>query len=205
MDKLQKFSRLISNKLYFFHLHTDLTDGKLTLEKYFEYASQKKIMLIFTEHIRREPTYDWKNYIALVHEHGHLAGFEAKVLPGGKLDIPAEALNLADVIGVAVHSFPKEKELILSLRGVFEKYSRTNFPVVWVHPYTSNIEKQYAKSLYIEEVMRGFESLVYVEFNVKKKNFSKTELNTLSKKYNTIIGCDAHTKEDLKLCEEWFC
>ncbi len=199
MERSQKFYDVVKSGKYLFHLHTILTDGKLTLQEYFEYAKRKEITLIFTEHIRRQVKYDWKEYIEIVHSHGHLAGFEAKILPSGMLDIPDEALNFSDVIGVAVHSFPKDVELISKLRMVLRIYSQRDIPIVWVHPYTTILERKYKKADYIKEVMDGLENKVYIEFNVRKKNFSIEEVEKLKKHYNVIIGYDIHEKDHFNL------
>ena len=79
---------------YLFHLHTTSTDGELTVRQYFEYASQQRIQrLIFLEHIRRNPQYDVEAFVGEVKENSQrcripaVVGFEAKLLPDGRLDI----------------------------------------------------------------------------------------------------------------------
>ncbi len=199
MEKSQRFYNLVKSGKYLFHLHTVLTDGKITLQEYFEYAQEKQITLIFTEHIRRQPEYDWKEYVRVVHSYGHLAGFEAKILPTGKLDIPDEALNFSDVIGVAVHSFPEDVELTSQLKKALQDYSQNDVPLVWVHPYTTSSEKKYKKEDYIKKVMEGFENKVYLEYNVRKENFSRKEVEELRKRYKIIIGYDIHEKNHFNL------
>ena len=129
---------------YFFHFHTSFTDGKLTVSDYFDFAARNRIdSLIFLEHIRKVPTYDAIAFTRIVRElaettgvQTHL-GFEAKLMPGGGLDIGEETLKLAEVIGIAEHGFPDDRQLLES------SFSRTldqfvarmaDKTFVWVHP-----------------------------------------------------------------------
>src|ERR1035437_6033754 len=97
---------------YLFHLHTRYTDGALSPNEYFEFAQQHGYQrLIFLEHIRRSPKYDVSQFISEIRECesrfevAATIGFEAKVLPGGDLDISDEHLKLAQVVGIAEHGF----------------------------------------------------------------------------------------------------
>lgn len=129
---------------YLFHLHTTYTDGSLTVREYFDLAQQHRLeRLIFLEHIRRAPRYDVERFVAEVREGAAasgipaLVGFEAKILPGGALDISSEHAALAEVIGIAEHGFPAEFELwrtsvAQALEGAALRYPEKH--LVWVHP-----------------------------------------------------------------------
>jgi len=125
-----------------FHCHTDLTDGQPTVEEYVRYAAEHDLdRVIFLEHIRRVPSYDVEQFAADVRTWGErlevpvTVGFEAKVLPGGGLDIDPEHLALADVIGIAEHGFPDAADLWeRSLRRAFAEHGRGERVAVWVHP-----------------------------------------------------------------------
>jgi histidinol phosphatase-like PHP family hydrolase len=129
---------------YLFHLHTDFTDGRLTVQQYFEYASRHEIgRLIFLEHIRREPTYDVEAFVAQVREISvnagipAMIGFEAKLLPDGRLDISDTHLAMADVVGIAEHSFPDDLCLLQgALKTAVDRYTERppDQAIVWVHP-----------------------------------------------------------------------
>jgi histidinol phosphatase-like PHP family hydrolase len=196
--KFTKFAEAIKSKRYIFHIHTNLTDGKSSLEDY--YDNFKNYNLIFTEHIRKIPQYDYKDFLKKAHELGFLAGFEAKVLPGGFLDIPNDALEQADVIAVAVHSYKDNPNtLIDSLRKVFKSYLNM-LPLVWVHPHTSKVELNdfQNKMDYVFEVMKGFEDKVYIEYNIRRKNFSPTQIQLIKDKgFKLIYGYDAHKVDDI--------
>lgn len=129
---------------YLFHMHTAYTDGTPQVAEYFDLARSLALdRLIFLEHIRRRPTYDVARFAAEVRaEAGRtgvsaLVGFEAKVLPGGELDISPEHAALADLIGIAEHGFPADFTLWRSslwqalVRGAAAFGERQ---VVWVHP-----------------------------------------------------------------------
>lgn len=127
---------------YLFHLHTTYTDGQVPVRAYFDLAVRAGLeRLIFLEHIRAAPRYDVEQFIAEVRgcaaEFGveALVGFEAKVLPGGALDISADHVHAADVLGIAEHGFPSDFDLWQSsLRLALQSYGRAEKPVVWVHP-----------------------------------------------------------------------
>ena len=196
MGKFKRFSEIINSENYIFHIHTKYTDGKNSVNDYIVEFPEKA--LVFTEHIRKIPNYNWREFITEVRKHGHLAGFEAKVLPNGCLDIPEAAIEESDVLAVAVHSY-KGENLVSDIRRAFERVSN-KIPTVWVHPFSSTVERKLRidKVEYILTVMNGFEKKVFLEYNVSKKNFTKAELVFLKKKYNIVIGYDAHSVEQLK-------
>jgi len=127
-----------------FHLHTDFTDGKLSVKEYFEFARKHGIeRLIFLEHIRREPTYDVNQFVFEVSHYTELygiegvVGFEAKLLPHGELNVRREHVELAEFIGIAEHGFPDDvNQLVKAFQSVLSFYPR-EYPdkqFVWVHP-----------------------------------------------------------------------
>ncbi|MEM1043289.1 MAG: PHP domain-containing protein [Bacteroidota bacterium] len=125
-----------------FHCHTHYTDGTPTADDYVRWAAARDLdRVVFLEHIRRAPTYDVGTFAEEVQEAGKrhevpvVLGFEAKVLPGGALDIADEHLALAAVIGVAEHAFPEDITLWdASLRAAFAFAGSLDVPAVWVHP-----------------------------------------------------------------------
>ena len=195
-DKQKKFSQIILSKNYIFHIHTNYTDGHSSIEEYCRYFQNKEI-LIFTEHIRKKPTYDWKEFLNKARNLGCLAGFEAKILPSGNLDIPESALFESDLIAVAVHSFNGNvNDIVFSLRKAFDKYWK--LPIVWVHPASSPAERVHNKISYIEEVLENHKETVYIEYNLKRKNLSKHEIwYLLRNSYKLIKGYDAHSLDEL--------
>ncbi|MDF2626482.1 MAG: hypothetical protein K0R39_313 [Symbiobacteriaceae bacterium] len=126
---------------YLFHVHTPYTDGQVPVRAYFDLAVRAGLdRLIFLEHIRAAPRYDVTQFVAEVRGCAAacgveaLVGFEAKVLPGGALDISEEHLALAEVLGIAEHGFPADFDLWrASIRRALDA-SYGSRPVVWVHP-----------------------------------------------------------------------
>lgn len=129
---------------YLFHLHTTYTDGQPAVAEYFAEALRLGFeRLIFLEHIRRSPKYDVTQFATDVARCAAtsglpgLVGFEAKVLPGGDLDISEEHAALATVIGIAEHGFPNDfglwqRSLREALEGAAAQYGDKE--LVWVHP-----------------------------------------------------------------------
>jgi len=197
-EKHKKFLKTVESDSYIFHIHTNFTDGTSSVKEYHD--AFKNFSLIFTEHIRKNPSYNWKAFIQEVKKYGHLVGFEAKILPKGDIDIPIDALEKIDVLAVAVHSYKDAPETLPeALRKVFSTFADM-IPLVWVHPFSSPSEKllNTSKMNYIEIVMKGFEKSLYIEWNVKKKNFTPQEVSILKQKYKLIVGYDAHSVDELK-------
>lgn len=126
---------------YLFHLHTAYTDGQVPVQAYFDLAVRTRLeRLIFLEHIRAAPRYDVAQFVAEVRGCAAaagveaLVGFEAKVLPGGALDISPSHLNEADVLGIAEHGFPADLDLWRSSMRQALSGAYGDKPVVWVHP-----------------------------------------------------------------------
>lgn len=203
---------------YMFHIHTDHTDGKVSVSRYFELAYQYHVEhLIFLEHIRTAPTYDVLGFVQSIEENSYkfglhgVVGFEARILPGGVLDIAPEHLLLADFVGIAEHSFEGSAA---SLWTSFRKIVRTypiNFPektFVWVHPGLWFSKRDIYDSFELMQMMdEANRRRILVELNLrydlpKEPLFSRI----VSKK---IIGIDAHHEEDIhtswkRVCDSSF-
>jgi DNA polymerase (family 10)/putative hydrolase len=94
-------------------------------------------LLAFTEHVRRDLQYDFKQFLVEIEQARSrfnlliLSGCEAKVLPGGQLDIADWVLQEVDYPVFAFHSFPSDlQEYLRSLRVVLS-YVYVN---TWAHP-----------------------------------------------------------------------
>lgn len=193
---------------YLFHLHTTYTDGQVPVRQYFEYAVRTGLeRLIFLEHIRAQPSYDVLRFVAEVRqaeaEFGlpTWVGFEAKVLPGGGLDITAEHAALADVLGVAEHGFPPDFDLWrLSLRKALEQAAATHRekPVVWVHPGLW-LKKQRRLQTHEHEyrALLGYaqELGLKVERNLRYGLVPEDLLGTVAPEH-LVLGADAHRLAD---------
>lgn len=101
-----------------YHIHANLTDGKMSVEQIIDLAHEKGIeQIAITEHIRRQPTYDWfKLRDTVKHlDKTVLVGVEAKVLDEeGTLDCPEDILNESDLVLGSVHSIGNVEWLLKS-------------------------------------------------------------------------------------------
>ena len=194
---------------YLFHLHTHLTDGHLSVKEYFEFAREKNIdRLIFLEHIRREPTYCPKLFAEDIKKEESrtgiqaFVGFEAKLLPEGRLDISEEHLALADVIGLAEHGFPAGFKIFHNAFIQAIQHYRNHYPdlpMVWAHPglwYRKNrcfIERQ---SDYIHMLQHAQNKGVLLEHNLRYQLVPENMLQLIDCD-SLVFGIDAHHSSDL--------
>jgi histidinol phosphatase-like PHP family hydrolase len=134
--------RALLEEPYLFHLHTNYTDGKLSVTDYFQFAVKKKIRsLFFTEHVREKLDYDFSAFAKEISEAQELYGVrgvlgaEAKLLPGGGLDINPLCESMVEVICIACHSFPNDLDLYYnSLSSLFGNPIWFEKIRVYVHP-----------------------------------------------------------------------
>lgn len=206
-QSLELFEKVIRKYTYLFHFHTNWTDGKNSLADYCVVAKKFGFKsLVLLEHIRRSPSYEVSALLQEVAEHEErygiviIPGLEAKVLPGGSLDLPEEALANIQVLGIAEHSFQGNSRCLAdALIHAFRIYSQWGVPLVWVHPgrrllRTNDPDSQ---SLFAEVLMYALQIGVYVEFNLRYKlpPESERELVPYSR---VVVGLDAHSVEDIK-------
>lgn len=99
------------------HIHTTRTDGKAMISEYVELAEKLELpLLAFTEHVRKELTYDFQEYLEAISAAQFqtkiplLRGIEARILPSGEFDFDYELLELVDYVVVAFHKFPANIE-----------------------------------------------------------------------------------------------
>lgn len=199
---------------YLFHFHTILTDGKLSTREYFEFAALHGAdRLIFLEHIRRKPTYDVDAFLTTINrlaEETKLEasiGFETKLLPGGELDIDAEYLEKAEVIGIAEHGFPADAELLkLSFLRSLDRYVRLlpKKSFVWVHPglwlQKQGHNPEESRS-YHDMLDCALSAGILIERNLRYRLICDQTLSRISAE-SIVLGADAHTVRDLQI---WKC
>jgi putative hydrolase len=197
------------DRRYLFHFHTDFTDGKLSVKDYFDYAAKSDIdTLVFLEHIRREPNYDIGKFISEIRECGRshtveaIIGFEAKLLPDGDLDISEEHHSLANVIGIAEHSFPDQPEVLnRAFVEAVDKF-RSCMPqkiLVWVHPglwFKRRGLMPHDQPIYHSMMKYARSAGVFVERNLRHDLISSQDAQKLGPG-GTVTGADAHRLEDL--------
>jgi len=191
-----------------FHCHTDLTDGQPTVEDYVRYAAEHGLdRVVFLEHIRRAPSYDVPAFAADVRAWGKrlevpvTVGFEAKVLPGGTLDIDDAHLALTDVIGIAEHGFPDDADLWeRSLRQAFAEHGGSERVAVWVHPglwlkKTRRLESH--RAAYLDLLDTAQAAGVLVEQNARY-GLIPDDLVERIRPDRFVRGIDAHRLDDVE-------
>lgn len=197
---------MLDVRKYLFHLHTDFTDGKLSVRDYFEFAHKRGIeRLIFLEHIRRALSYNIRKFIAEIgrcsdtYEIVGVVGFEAKILPSGKLDIDPEHLELAQFIGVAEHGFPDDvKMLVEAFEAVLDFYpgQYTDKQFVWVHPGLWFRQRNLLlHPVYWEMLAKAGRYPIWIEHNLRYELPCKGV--PIPQSARAIVGLDAHTLGDL--------
>lgn len=104
-----------------YHIHTKITDGKADPLEIIEVAKLLEVKTIaFTEHISKNPTYDWfafRKEINKLNKDGVkvLVGVEAKVLNDvGDLNVSDEILEASDIVLGACHGEGKVEWLLQS-------------------------------------------------------------------------------------------
>jgi len=104
-----------------YHIHTKATDGNADPAEILKLAWQFKVGTIaFTEHISKNPTYDWfklRDQIYSLESKNVkvLVGVEAKVLnKTGELNVPLDVFASADLILGAIHGVGSAEWLLQS-------------------------------------------------------------------------------------------
>jgi len=122
------------------HAHTHYTDAKNSVDEMCHKAIEVGVpLLAFTEHVRRKLDYDFEALLAEIELARSkyagqliiLTGCEAKVLPGGTLDVEPELLARVDYPIFSFHAFPKDLELYLSSLAIAITNPYVN---AWGHP-----------------------------------------------------------------------
>jgi len=191
-----------------FHLHTTFTDGRATLEDYFVFARENGVRrLVFLEHIREKPTFDVYAFVRDVAYYSKrygvmgVVGFEAKILPGGRLDISEQHIQMAQYIGIAEHSFPADPDMLAeSFRILCEAYS-SKYPrvkYVWVHPgLWFKKHELLDHPAYDEMLQSAIKAPILIEYNLKYRLPESSILNRLPRS-KIILGLDAHSLDEIR-------
>ena len=187
-------------------MHTNYVDGANSVDEYCKRAVKLRIpLIVFTEHVRKKLTYRYhdlveeiltarENYPELI----ILTGCEAKVLEDGSLDVSADILRESEIVLMAFHSFPADKEKYVEALKKALSNPRVD---IWAHPglflRTKNI------CLSDEEVGEIFsiasQKKVLIELN-KKYCLPPKGWEVIGKKRGVkfVRGSDVHKVEELK-------
>ena len=125
------------------HVHTTFSDGLNSVEEYCRWACNNTVdTIVFTEHVRKELSFDFVDFRKEIEHVKQLfpalhiwTGVEAKLLPGGALDVPDEIVSEIQVLYFACHSFPRDTDLyIKSFVNLFKDERWKEHARVWAHP-----------------------------------------------------------------------
>jgi DNA polymerase (family 10)/putative hydrolase len=190
-------------------MHTTLTDGELTASDYFAFAARAGVdSLVFLEHIRAAPKYNVATFVKDVAQNsersgiGASAGFEAKLLPGGELDISEGDIGLAE------HGFPDDAELLESSFGEAIPAYPLRFPrkiFVWVHPglwFRKRGLDPGSQTAYREMLRAAADGGVLIERNLRYGLAAPAALREIDPRA-VVRGADAHCARDLAEWEAW--
>lgn len=207
MDLSKKFESLLKSR-YIFHLHTNYTDGLNSVEEYCLWASRNGYStIVFTEHVRKNLSYDFNCFLkdiqAAKGKFSNLdiwVGAEAKMLPGGRLDIPDEILPKIEIICFACHSFPKDVDLYKdSFKRLFLDTLWKNHIRVWVHPgYFLKRLGLIDDYLYLLDrlISSAIKEGVFIEYNLKYELPPMRIIKNIPQ--STLLrGLDAHSVESI--------
>lgn len=193
------------------HIHTDFTDGKNSVQEYCKKAAKLGLpLLAFTEHVRRQLTYNFHDFtkeIEIAKEEYDdliiLAGCEAKVLDDGHLDVSEAVIEECDIVLMAFHSFPNSKQKYI---GALEKALCNPRVDIWAHPGPSPvsihaIRNDFAMS---DEEISSILSLakkknVLIEIN-RKYRLPPKRLKRIAEDQGVkfVRGSDVHRVSDLR-------
>jgi len=192
------------------HVHTNYTDGRNSVFEICERARELGIpLLAFTEHVRRELTYDFNDFLSDIDRaRGEfpeliiLSGVEAKVLPDCGLDVEDEVIKQVDYPIFAFHSFPRNKELYVRC---LKKAIKNRYVNAWAHP--GLFLRKTGFSLTVDELEEIFNLMrkhdVLLEINRRYGLPEKEWANIASEMGVKIVrGGDVHRVEDLKRSRE---
>ena len=187
------------------HVHTNYTDGTNSVFELCQEFENLGIPLVaFTEHVRKELTYDFNQFLSDIEKAREefdliiLSGCEVKVLPNGELDVEEWILRDVDYPIFAFHSFPKD--IFLYVESL-ERVLKNKYVNSWAHPGAFLLRK--GLELPEKDLIDIFKLMekqdVLLEINGKYGVPSEKWMRE-AKKYNVgfVRGSDVHYIEYLE-------
>jgi len=186
------------------HIHTNHTDGRNSVTEYCQKAVKEGIpLLAFTEHVRRNLDYDFRDFLSEVEQVRAkfdliiLSGCEAKVLPDSELDVEEWILQEVDYPVFAFHSFPNDiSKYLKSVEAVLSN----KYVSAWAHP--GLLATKYGLNMSDKELMEIFELMnqndVLLEVN-SKYGMPPQKWLDLAKNLDVklVRGGDIHSLKDM--------
>jgi DNA polymerase (family 10)/putative hydrolase len=193
------------------HIHTNYTDGKNSVHQYCKKAAKLGLSLVaFTEHVRRDLTYNFDNFTKEVEsarkEYNDLiilTGCEAKVLEGGRLDVSQNVTKKCDIVLMSFHSFPNSKRKYITALNEALRNPRVD---IWAHPSRSPNRTRTNQSnltLSDEEFIIAMDLAkkndVLIEINKKYKVPPQPLVKAAEKRgVKFVRGSDVHSLRELR-------
>ncbi|MCU0441490.1 MAG: PHP domain-containing protein [Bacteroidia bacterium] len=188
-------------------MHTMYTDGKSMPEAYFKQAEANGIeFIVFSEHIRKVPTYDFLKFKEHVYRAGaqstvkFAVGAEAKVLnEDGDIDISNELANEAEIILFSFHTpnFPT----VASYQKAIRNAALNPWSDVFAHPTCYHNWQNMAMTKEDWAIILNDLATAGVcyEFNKKYPLPNENEIAALNEIRNLqfVFGSDAHESGNL--------
>ena len=188
------------------HVHSNYVDGKSSIDEMCRQALNNGLRLVaFTEHVRKELTYNYDDFIKEIKEARQkypelkiLYGCEAKILEGGELDASRDVLDKCEFVVAVFHTLPyqSKEDNINALREALSNPRVES----WGHPGTL-LNKYDFEPEEMEELVRlCIRNNVLIENNLKEKYTPPQEFSRIVEKLGaaTVFGSDAHHTSELR-------
>lgn len=203
------FDSMLNRGQYLAHLHTSLTDGTNTIDEICRWADDHGYTsAVFSEHIRREPTYSFDAYKdgierarATFPSLDVWTGVEAKVFPGGGIDCSDDILKNIDVLYIACHSFSGDVDAWAdTMRAALGETHESGLVRVWAHPGRFLARRDLLADhdgLLMDLMKHARDNGVYIERNLRDGLPPESLLADIGSA-SIITGIDAHSIADLE-------
>jgi DNA polymerase (family 10)/putative hydrolase len=194
------------------HVHTDYTDGRSSVDDYCRRAERAgPDLLCFSEHVRRELDYDFDAFRRDVERARErypdltlLLGCEAKALDSeGTLDVSDAVLSQVDVVTGVFHSFPE-----VDVAGYVEAArALVANPAVDVYGHPTLLPTRRGLDLtpddWAQVVATAVEHDTAIEVN-SRYDLPRAELVAVvqSNDGSVVVGSDAHEASQLQSTQE---
>jgi putative hydrolase len=202
-NRLKKYKKFFRTGLW--HIHTNYTDGKSSIDSFCRFAHENKIPLIaFTEHVRKELTYNFNDYINEINIAKQkypniiiLTGCETKVIDlKGNLDITREIFKKCEIVLGAFHSFPyaDKKSYSTAIKNMLKKGEID----VWAHPFRyATINSITFNQNELNEILNLCNHKKIILEENKKNKLPKELFKKISNNNLVLVGSDVHKIEEL--------
>ncbi|OUU29739.1 MAG: hypothetical protein CBB97_02095 [Candidatus Endolissoclinum sp. TMED37] len=168
-----------------FHIHTNWTDGKNSIQEMYNSALKKGVKsILYSEHVRKESSIWFENFANEIRALPKIkclafVGAETKIIDySGNLDCSDIIYNLSDLVMGVVHRFPGEKGNIKKNTISISKNEAIEMEF--------ELSRSLLKNSRIDILGHPF-GMSFKRFNAKPSEKKILELIKLAKKYNCFF------------------